>query len=385
MRTIRRGTAAALAAILGVACGASAQELTPEQLESVRRGAASIHVPDSGVVVPLVGRPDIPMIDLQLDGHGPYRFLFDLGSNVVIARRDVVEDAGLYVVVEREGTDIATAGEMTIGEASFRDVWIGSYDELDVDGVVGYNVLRGTGIVLDYGVRELRLGPVDLPAAGTDGAISYEVHGRMPYVRARIGEREVLLNFDTGATNHVVFPQFMADSLPVEAPPVPGPVLYNEQTGPVRVLVARLAEDIVVGPHVIEKPVVLFDPAVDDAWLGSAILAAARLEFDTERLVARVTADRPLASPPYRTLGLSLGLLEESSATRPVIDVIPGTPAARLPIAVGDAVESIADVPAAELTSWRRRTLAAEHDVVEVILGRGGRHETVRLEVAELP
>jgi hypothetical protein len=165
MRTIRRGTAAALAAILGVACGASAQELTPEQLESVRRGAASIHVPDSGVVVPLVGRPDIPMIDLQLDGHGPYRFLFDLGSNVVIARRDVVEDAGLYVVVEREGTDIATAGEMTIGEASFRDVWIGSYDELDVDGVVGYNVLRGTGIVLDYGVRELRLGPVDLPAA----------------------------------------------------------------------------------------------------------------------------------------------------------------------------------------------------------------------------
>ena len=66
-------------------------------------------------------------------------------------------------------------------------------------------------------------------------------------------------------------------------------------------------------------------------------------------------------------------------------DVIPGTPAARLPIEAGDSVESIADVPAAELASWRRRTLAAEHDVVEVILRRGGRHETVRLEVTELP
>lgn len=384
MGSTRRGIAG-LAAVLVASTPASAQQLTPEQLESVRRGAASVHVPDSGVVVPLVGRPDIPMIDIELNGRGPYRFLLDLGSNVIIVRRDVAVDAGLYLVLEREGADIMTAHEMTIGDARFRDVWLGAYDELDVDGVVGYNVLRGTGIVLDYPARRLRLGPLDLPAAGLDDVLAYEVHGRMPYVRGRIGDRDVLLNFDTGAANYIVFPAFMADSLPLDGVPVPGPVLFNNQTGSVRVTVGRLSEDLVVGPHVIERPAVLFDPDVEDAWLGSAILADARLELDTDRLVLRLRSDSPLAAPAWRTLGLRLGPYDPSSATRPVTDVIPGTHAGDVPIAVGDSVVSIANVPAADLVPWRRHRLAEENAAVEVILRRGGRYETVQLTVTALP
>lgn len=380
----RRGIAS-LAAILVASAPASAQQLTPEQLESVRRGAASVHVPDSGVVVPLIGRPDIPMVDVELNGRGPYRFLLDLGSNVVIVRRDVADDAGLYLVLEREGADVMTAHEMTIGDARFRDVWLGAYDELDVDGVVGYNILRGTGIVLDYPARRLRLGPLHLPAAGSDGVLAYDVHGRMPYVRGRIGERDVLLNFDTGASNYIVFPAFMADSLPLDGTPVPGPVLFNNQTGSIRVLVGRLSEDLIVGTHVIERPAVLFDPDVEDAWLGSAILADARLELDTKRLVLRLRSDSPLAASAWRTLGLRLGPYDPSSATRPVTDVIPGSPADDVPITVGDSVVSIADVPAAELVSWRRHRLAEENTVVEVLLRRGGGYETVQLTVAALP
>lgn len=284
--------------LLSVAGPAQSQQLTPDQLESVRRGAASMHVPDSGTVVPLLGPPELPLVDVTLNGRGPYRFLVDLGANVMIVRRSVADDAGAHVVLDRDGADILVADEMTIGEARFRDVWLGAYDELDVDGVIGYNILRGTGVTLDYAAGRFRLGPLRLPRPDGSETLPYTVESRLPYVSARVGDRELRLNLDTGAANHIVFPTFMVDSLPLEVPPVPGPMLYNEQTGPVRNLVGRLAEDLVVGGHVIERPVVLFDPEVEDAWLGSAILANARLELDTERQVLRLAAATPLATPP---------------------------------------------------------------------------------------
>ncbi len=284
--------------LLTVAGPAQSQQLTSEQLEAVRRGAASMHVPDSGTVVPLFGPPDLPLVEVTLNGRGPYRFLVDLGANVMIVRRSVADDAGMRIVLDRDRTDIVAAADMTIGGARFRDVWLGAYDELDVDGVIGYNVLRGTGVTLDYVGRQFRLGPLRLPPPDGSETLDYVVESRLPYVPARVGDRELLLNLDTGAANHIVFPAFMVDSLPLEAPPVPGPVLYNEQTGPVRNLVGRLAEDLVVGGHVIERPVVLFDPEVEDAWLGSAILVGARLELDTERQVLRLAATAPLATPP---------------------------------------------------------------------------------------
>lgn len=294
-RRVTGGMAALL--LLTVAGPGLGQQLTPSQLESVRRGAANLHVPDAGTEVPLLGPPDLPLVEVELNGKGPYRFLVDLGSNVMVVRRSVADDAGARVVLDRDRSDIVVAEEMTIGGARFGDVWLAAYDDLDVDGVIGYNILRGTGVVLDYARRCFRLGPLELPEPDDDTVLAYEVRSRMPYVPARVGDRDLLLSLDTGATNHIVFPAFMADSLPLEAPPVPGPVLYNEQTGAVRNLVGRLTQDLVVGGHVIERPVVLFDPSVEDAWLGSAILVDARLELDTERQVLRLTAAAPLATP----------------------------------------------------------------------------------------
>jgi predicted aspartyl protease len=369
---------------------AGAQQLTPEQIDAVRRGAGSMHVPDSGTVVPLFGAPELPLVEVLLDGRGPYRFLVDLGSNVVVVRRAVADDAGLEIVVDRERSDLVAASSLTLGEATFRDVWMAAYDDLDVDGVIGYNMLRGTVVVLDYPRRTFGLGAVRLPepagATGKrDGVLSYQVRDRLPYIPARVGQRDILLNLDTGATNHIVFPLPMADSLPLAGPPAPGPVLYNNQTGSVRNFIARLDADIVFGGFVIERPVVFFSPAVEDAWLGSAILVDSRLELDTERQVLRLTTDRPLVSPAYRTLGLGLGPVDGESDYRPITDVIPGTPATRLGLSTGDGVVSIEGVPAGELDARERRRLAAENDIVEIVLRRGDSEALLRLEVATLP
>jgi hypothetical protein len=376
----------AVAASLLIACRPGpAQQLDAGQLEAVLRGAAAAAIPPMGTSAQLLGPPDLPLVEVRLNGKGPYRLLVDLGSNVMILRRDVADDAGLEVVLDRETSDIVRARTLQIADARFDDVWFGAYDELDVDGVVGYNLLMGTGIVLDYPGRMLRLGPLELGEPDGDRTLAYEVASRLPYVHARVGDRDLLMNLDTGAFNWVVFPMAMADSLPLESSPQPGPALTNNQTGTTRNFVARLAVDLRIGGHVIERPVVMFDPAVEDAWLGSGILTRSRLELDTRRRVFRLTPKTPLVAPPYRTLGVGLGPFDPSSGTRPVTDLIPGTAAAG-ELQPGDAVVSIGGISATGLDARTLRRLCADGaKTVEIEVRRDGVSRTLSLEVAALP
>jgi hypothetical protein len=361
-----------------------AQQLTPRQLDAVRRGAAAAEIPPAGTTVPVLGPPDLPLVEVRLNGKGPYRFLVDFGSNVVIVRRAVADDAGLEIVLDREASDIVRAETLTLGAARFDDVWLGAYDELDVDGVLGYNLVMGTGVVLDYVNRTFRLGPLDLGEPDGKHTLSYEVWSRLPFIPARVGDHEFLLNLDTGAANRIVMPAAMADSLRLKSAPQPGPELINNQTGTVRNLVARLDDDIRFGDTRIHEPVVLFDPAVDDAWLGSAILTKSRIEMDTRRQVLRITTKGGLSSSEFRTIGFGLGAFDAERGTRPVTGLIPGTDAAEK-LEPGDAVRSIGGVTARDLDAPARRRLAAEGDTIEVEFERGTTTGTARVKVASLP
>lgn len=356
-----------------------AQALAPETLEALRRGAEERQLPGAGVHAPLLGEPELPLVEVTINGRGPYRFLVDLGSNVVIVRRAVADAAGMEVLLERETTDIVRAQRVGLGDAVFRGVVMGAYDELDVDGVLGYNLLQGDGLALDYRSRKLELGP----AAFAQGAPSmrYELSGRLPYLPAQIGDSTVQLNLDTGATNWIVLPEAWSSWVPLAGAIVDGPVLFNNQTGAVRNRIGQLAVDLVVGPHVIRRPVVFFDPSVDDGWLGSALLSDSRLELETRTQQARIVSASELRAPPFRTLGIRLAPMVESEEFRLIADIIPGTPAAALPIAIGDSVLRVGETLAADLSSGALRRLARQ-EVVTLTLLRGGDTLVVSLPVA---
>jgi hypothetical protein len=252
------------------------QTLTDEQLAAVRRGAAEAVLPEGPVEVPLVGTPTLPLVEVRVDGAGPFRLLVDLGSNVTLLRRDVVDAAGVEVVLDRDRSDIVRAGTLAIGSAVFRDVWMGAYDELDVDGVIGYNLLAAFPFILDFPAQRLILGRSE----ATDGDPEYVVEDRLPFFPARIGERELLLNPDTGAAEEMTVPAGWEGSLPVEGEVRPGPVLHNNQTGAAQVRVATLGADLRVGELLLGRPLVYFNPDAEDAWLGCGILQRYALSID---------------------------------------------------------------------------------------------------------
>ncbi|HVS04057.1 MAG TPA: aspartyl protease family protein [Thermoanaerobaculia bacterium] len=276
---MRRVGALLCATTLLATAPAAAQSLSDEQLAAVRRGAASSRLPGGATTVPLVGPPTLPLVEARVNGAGPFRLLLDLGSNVTILRRDVVDAAGVEVVLDRERSDIVRADTLSVGACEFRDVWMGAYDELDVDGVIGYNLLSARPFTLDYPGARLILGAAELP----DPAGELVVEDRLPFVAARLGGREVLLNLDTGAAEEMTVPPQWEEWLPVEGEPVPGPMTHNNQTGATRVRVARLGEELRVAGVGLGRPLVYLNPDAEDAWLGSGLLKDYVLAVDPEQ------------------------------------------------------------------------------------------------------
>jgi predicted aspartyl protease len=346
-----------------------AQSLTEDQLAAVRRGTDAVELPVGGAQAPLLGTRDLPLVEARVNGRGPYRLLVDLGSNVVLLRRDVVDEAGVEVVVERPGTDIVRMDRLEIGGARYAHVHAGSYDELDVDGVIGYNLLSLSSFTLDFPGQGLAIHRDSLPSADGEGVLEYVVQDRLPYLPVTVNETDsLLLNFDTGATNWIVMPPSMADSLDWISDPRPGPLLFNNQTGAVRNTIARLDGVVEFGRYRIERPVVFFDPEVEDAWLGAALLADYVLGFDPLRSRVRIEGPRRASAPPYCSAGFRL--TSDAEGAR-VSDVIPETPAA-IHLDVGDRIVEVDGVSASELDGRTLRAMACERETLGVWRDRDG-------------
>lgn len=369
-----------LLALLLASAPLEAQTLTEVQVEAVRRGAEAVRLPAGGVRVPIVGPGDLPLVEATLNGRGPYRLLVDLGSNVVVFRRGVVDAAGGAVLVDRPRGDLVQLDSLRIGDALYGPVTAAAYDELDVDGVIGYNMLRLSSFTLDFPGRTLALHEDSLPPPDGERILGYVVQGRMPYLPVAIADTTLLFNFDTGATNWIVMPPAMVDAFDWATPWRPGPTLYNEQIGAVRVEIAQLDADVRFGRYRVRRPVVFLDPEVEDAWFGAGLLADYALEFDTVHDRLRITGPAVASAPRYCTAGFSLR--PEGDAAL-VGDVIPRTSAdGRL--VEGDRILEVEGRPAGELDSRALRAMACASDRLTVVRERDGA-ETLSIPTARIP
>ena len=259
---------------------AIAQTLPDSLVAEIRAGARTFSLDQDSSVVPLLGTPTLPLVEVYLNGRGPFRFLIDLGANVVIVRRDVVGRAGGEVVVDRDRSDIIRFADLRLGAARFEGVTVGAYDTLDVEGVLGYNVLRYAGFTLDYPHRQFVLHRRRLPPPDGIAVLSYEVIDRLPFVRVRLGARSLLVILDTGASEWMTIPPMLQDSLSWATAPRPGPEVWNNQTGSTRVLVGQPVGTLAFGALRVPSPCIYVNPDAETAWLGSSVMRWAAWTFD---------------------------------------------------------------------------------------------------------
>ncbi len=73
--------------------GGIAQTLPDTLLQQVRAGAARFVLETDSAAVALLANEAVPIVNVTVNDRGPYRFLIDLGANVVIVRRNVLDEA----------------------------------------------------------------------------------------------------------------------------------------------------------------------------------------------------------------------------------------------------------------------------------------------------
>jgi hypothetical protein len=135
--------------VLPLVAGCS-RGVRPELLERIQQGAESVEFESPRVEVPLVGAPTLPLVEVTLNGRGPYRFLFDAGANVVSVKASVAREAGLPVLQQLSERSVVGVDSLRLGGVVFRGVAAVGEPELDVDGVVGFNLFKDGLLTLDY-------------------------------------------------------------------------------------------------------------------------------------------------------------------------------------------------------------------------------------------
>lgn len=289
----------------------------------------------------------------------------------------------------RAAQGIAHFETVAIGETTFtgvdavlHDVSVLQVAREPVVGALGLPVFRDVLLTIDFLNGVLRVERGSLPPV--DGKEVLELKrsaaNGLPYVKVRVGPREVWALVDTGYSLGLALPASVKKSTPGASATVAGPPVLYYGTGMRQSEQARLAVDVTVGRHVIEKPIADIGVAGDETILGAAYLRHFAVTFDQRN--GRVRFARA-AREPIRTASLVGAGYYVHPADESIVAIVPGSGAARAGLKVGDKLVAIDGVPISTFRIVGDLPRARE-DESDVTYERGGKAFTTVVKIGVL-
>ena len=254
------------------------------------------------VEVPMDLRTRLPVLEVKVNGRGPYLFVLDTGAAGTAIDDDLAKDLSLPVIgkalvddasgeppVEQ---DLVNIESLTIGESVFRDNPANVGDvggvlagDLPISGILGFNTFADCLLTLDYPGEKLIMSSGQLPPADGRDVISYTAPAGIPVLRLTIGSQPADVTIDSGAGTGVVLAEALEDRLALKAPPevIGRARAFNTET---EIRAAQLDGDILLGRHVIHDPIVAFSGTM--SVIGWDILKDFALTFDQKSKTVRL-------------------------------------------------------------------------------------------------
>lgn len=318
------------------------------------------------------------VVESKWDDGRTYRFVIDTGSTATLVTPDLAKRYGLkqkkpapakVPVRSANGGQIEldpiTLGKVSLGEASFERVPALVFDlsalsdhlGVHIDGIIGFPIFRNTLLTLDYPGEQLIIAPspVYLPPpkpAPRTSVIAFNGEQNTPLIPVQLGTESFIVLIDTGSDGSLslnpagLHPRFLNG-------PRPGTLISSLQ-GDRQQLTGRLNQNLLVGSHVVEQPIV--DLSDQLSSLGGEFLKNFTITFDQRR--KQVTFVRHTDGPVTMGPRLSTGLaFSRSPVYWRVLTVIPDTPTAGLGVQSGDLCVRINGEPVDKWTFDRYAAL----------------------------
>src|SRR5437868_2160061 len=192
----------------------------------------------SVAVAPMRFRGLMPVIEVKLNGQGPFAFTIDTGAGMQadidtsIAAQLKLQPNGKVLNGDPSGendreVDTARIESIAFGGAEFRNVTAVvrpqriTRDYPDVDGILGFALFTDYLLTLDYPAMQVRLSRGGLSPANRHDILNFEIENRIPVIELAIGKMRVRAHVDSG--NFVagfVLPEEIVEQLQVLSSPV---------------------------------------------------------------------------------------------------------------------------------------------------------------------
>src|SRR6266852_4021950 len=247
-------------------------------------------------VAPMQFRGLMPVIEVKLNGQGPFVFTIDTGAGMQadidtsIATRLKLQPSGKVLNGDPSGendreVDTTRIDTIAFGGAEFRNVTAvirpqritRSYP--DVDGILGFALFADYLLTLDYPAMQVRLARGALPAANGADILSFEIENRIPVIDVAIGKLRVRAHIDSG--NFVagfILPEELVEQLQLLSQPVTVG-RARSVSNQIEIKQAQLRDTIHIGWFDYPQATIAF-PALSDTNVGFKVLREFALTFD---------------------------------------------------------------------------------------------------------
>ncbi len=320
----------------------------------------SVSLPAGETVLPTRWVQDMPLVQVALEGRGPYEFLIDTGSSATILSKRVADEAGLEPLAgvayamgahgDVVGTsDLRRVETLEIGPCRFHDTAVLVLDleplrrsfQVPFDGIVGYPMFMETTWTLDYPRRQVVLGtpPLDPP----DGREILPLPPRSPRpdLLVPLGDATHRFLLDSGSNDAISLRGGVGEYVFREFP------VFAEVTGSISgnltlARIGRLSDSLRLGEHEIENPLASID--AEGQRIGSRILKHFEITFDPPRDRIRIRRD-PAEKVKLDGIRGTGAFVQRYGEHWEVFHVVHATPAERAGLRPGDRVLRRTDVP----------------------------------------
>lgn len=269
--------------------------------------------PSASFQAPIAYAGHLIVVDVMVDGKGPYRLALDTGASGARVSQQVAKDLDLPVVGQAEGVGLGpeklslplVKASLALGPIRFDDVQAAVHDlpgasGQQVDGVLGFDLFKDYLLTIDYPDGTISVAPGRL-YSNERGALAMMTPFGIPEIGGTIVGEQVIIDIDTGSSGGFGLMKDYESKLKFVSDPKP----IGQATGAggsVDVDAGTVDGDLAFGDQTLHDPDVAFLPLPGVANLGYRVLSHYAITFDQAdglvRFVAKAPATGASASGP---------------------------------------------------------------------------------------